>query len=89
MSDLLRRRFRDKLQSRPHVMPKHSEETVTDNRTVPSDSLRVICHRFFGEMLTSSTSARVHVESMDPKTGEYKVIVLGTLDTEQTPFELE
>ena len=37
-----------------------------------------------GEMLTSSTSARVHVESMDPKTGEYKVMVLGTLDTEET-----
>ena len=42
-----------------------------------------------GEMLTSSTSARVHVESMDPKTGEYKVIVLGTLDKEETPFEVE
>jgi hypothetical protein len=42
-----------------------------------------------GEMLTSSTSARIHVESMDPKTGEYKVVVHGTLDTEETPFEVE
>jgi hypothetical protein len=42
-----------------------------------------------GEMLTSSTSARVHVESMDPKTGDYRVIVTGTLDTEETPFEVE
>jgi len=42
MSDLLRRRFRDKLQSRPHVTPKQSEVTKTDDRTVPADSLRVI-----------------------------------------------
>lgn len=42
MSDMLRRRFRDMLQSRPHVMPKHSEKMETGDRTVPSDSLRVI-----------------------------------------------
>ncbi len=42
-----------------------------------------------GEMLTSSTSARIHVESIDSKTGEYKVVVLGTLDKDETPFEVE
>ncbi len=40
-----------------------------------------------GEMLTSSTSARIHVESMNPKTGEYKVVLQGTIDTEETHFE--
>ena len=40
-----------------------------------------------GEMLISSTSARVHVESMNTKTGEYKVVLQGTIDVEETPFE--
>ena len=40
-----------------------------------------------GEMLTSSTSARVQVESMNPETGEYKVTLMGTIDTEVTPFD--
>lgn len=40
-----------------------------------------------GEMLISSTSARVRVESVDPATGEYQIVLHGTIDTEQTPFD--
>lgn len=40
-----------------------------------------------GEMLISSTSARVRIESINPATGEYRIVVQGTLDLEKTPFE--
>jgi hypothetical protein len=40
-----------------------------------------------GEMLISSTSARLQVESINPKTGEYRIVVQGTLDVETTPFD--
>ena len=42
MSDLLRRRFRDKLPPRPQSMPKEPPATGSEQRTVPPDSLRVI-----------------------------------------------
>ena len=42
MSDLLRRRFRDKLQPRPHSLPQQPDVTEADDRTVPPDALRVI-----------------------------------------------
>jgi hypothetical protein len=35
-----------------------------------------------GEMLISSTSARVRIESVNPQTGEYRIVLQGTLDTE-------
>ena len=40
-----------------------------------------------GEMLISSTSARVRIESANPKTGEYRVVLQGTIDVEKTPFD--
>ena len=40
-----------------------------------------------GEMLVSSTSARVRIESINPETGEYRVVLHGTIDVEKTPFD--
>jgi hypothetical protein len=40
-----------------------------------------------GEMLLSSTSARVRIEAVNPQTGEYRVVLQGTIDTEKTPFD--
>ncbi|MFQ5876254.1 MAG: hypothetical protein ACE5JH_00965 [Acidobacteriota bacterium] len=40
-----------------------------------------------GEMLISSTSARVRVESIDEQSGEYRIVLHGTLDMEKTPFD--
>ena len=40
-----------------------------------------------GEMLVNSTSARVQVESMNQQTGEYRLVLIGTLDTEQSPLD--
>jgi len=41
-----------------------------------------------GEMLISSTSARVRIEAVNPQTGEYRIVLQGTLDTETTPFDV-
>ncbi|PYT10597.1 MAG: hypothetical protein DMF51_17980 [Acidobacteria bacterium] len=41
-----------------------------------------------GEMLISSTSARVQIESVNPQTGEYRIVLHGTLDIEKTPFDM-
>jgi hypothetical protein len=40
-----------------------------------------------GEMLVSSTSARIKIESVNPQTGEYRLVVHGTLDMEKIPFD--
>ena len=40
-----------------------------------------------GEMLISSTSARVRIDSVNPQTGEYRIVLQGMLDTEATPFD--
>ena len=40
-----------------------------------------------GEMILNSTIARAKVEALNPETGEYRVVLQGTLDREETKFE--
>ena len=40
-----------------------------------------------GEMILNSTTARAKVEAINPETGEYRVVLQGTLDREETKFE--
>jgi hypothetical protein len=40
-----------------------------------------------GEMLVSSTTARVRIETVNPQTGEYRIVLQGTIDMEKVPFE--
>ncbi len=40
-----------------------------------------------GEMILSSTVCRAKVEAVNPETGEYRVILQGTLDKEETKWE--
>jgi len=39
------------------------------------------------EMILNSTSARAKVEAMNPETGEYRVVLTGTLDKSETKWE--
>jgi len=39
-----------------------------------------------GEVILSSTHAKCRVESINPETGEYRVVLQGTLDRETTKF---
>jgi len=40
-----------------------------------------------GEVILSSTHAKCRVESINPETGEYRIILQGTLDREMTRFD--
>ncbi len=40
-----------------------------------------------GEMIVNSTTFRAKVESINPETWEYRVVLEGTLDKEATKFE--
>lgn len=40
-----------------------------------------------GELLTHSVNAAARVDLLDRETGEYRVLVQGTLDQEELPFE--
>jgi hypothetical protein len=39
-----------------------------------------------GEMILGSTVCRAKVETLNPDTGEYRVVLQGTLDREETPW---
>jgi len=41
-----------------------------------------------GEMIVNSTSFRAKIASVNPETWEYRVVLEGTLDKEDTKFEL-
>lgn len=40
-----------------------------------------------GELLYSSIHASARVEGFNPETGEYRIVLQGTLDKEETRFE--
>jgi hypothetical protein len=40
-----------------------------------------------GEMILSSTVCRARVETANPETGEYRLVLQGTLDKEETRWE--
>ena len=40
-----------------------------------------------GEMILNSTIARAKVEALNPETGEYRVVLQGTLDREESKWE--
>ncbi|MFQ5670015.1 MAG: hypothetical protein ACE5HD_05790 [Acidobacteriota bacterium] len=56
--------------------------TVENAPTSPS-SLRTK----IGEMILSSTTCRAKVEAINPETGEYRIVLQGSLDKEETKFE--
>ena len=40
-----------------------------------------------GEMIVNSTLCRAKVETVNPETGEYRIVLQGSLDKEDTKFE--
>ncbi len=40
-----------------------------------------------GEMIINSTNFRAKVDSLNPETWEYRIVLEGTLDKEDTKFE--
>ncbi|MEE8146410.1 MAG: hypothetical protein V3T24_02305 [Longimicrobiales bacterium] len=40
-----------------------------------------------GEMIVNSTVCRARVESINPETGEYRIVLQGSLDREDSRFD--
>lgn len=40
-----------------------------------------------GDMILSSVSARAKVELVNPETGEYRIVLQGTLDRDESRFD--
>ena len=56
---------------------------VLENAPTSAGSLR----SKVGEMIINSTHIRARVDSLNPETWEYRVVLEGTLDREDTKFE--
>jgi hypothetical protein len=66
-------------------MPRFHVDDFQTLETAPTSAAALRAK--LGEMLISSTSARVRIESVNPTTGEYRVVLHGTLDLEKIPFD--
>ena len=60
----------------------HDVNTIERSPTSPS-SLR----SKLSEMIMSSVNARAKVELCNPETGEYRIVLQGTLDKDETKFD--
>jgi hypothetical protein len=60
----------------------HDVNTIERSPTSPA-SLR----SKLSEMIMSSVNARAKVELINPETGEYRIVLQGTLDKEDTKFD--
>jgi hypothetical protein len=60
----------------------HELRTIENSPSSPA-SLR----SKIGEMILNSTIARARVEALNPDTGEYRVVLQGTLDREESRLE--
>ena len=66
-------------------MPRFNVDDFPTLETAPTSAATLRAK--LGEMLVSSTSARVRIESVNPATGEYRIVLHGTLDLEKVPFD--
>ncbi len=66
-------------------MPRFRIEDVhaIENAPTSPGSLRYK----IGEMIVSSTVCRAKVEAVNPETGEYRLVLQGTLDKEESKWE--
>ena len=56
---------------------------LLENAPTSPNSLRAK----LGEMINSSTVCRAKIDSVNPETGEYRVVLQGTLDKEESKWE--
>jgi hypothetical protein len=62
--------------------------SLQDFRSIEnSPTAPAILRSKIGEMILHSTVARAKVEAINPETGEYRVVLQGTLDREESKWE--
>ena len=65
-------------------MSRFSIQEISSLETGPSSPGTLRAR--IGEMILSSTVCRAKVETLNPETGEYRVVLQGTLDRDETPW---
>ena len=65
-------------------MPKFRYQDMFELEKSPTSAGTLTCK--MGELFSNSTFCRTKVESVNRETGEYRIIVQGTLDTEESKF---
>ena len=66
-------------------MPRFRMQDFQSIERVPSSPAAL--RNKIAEMLFHSTTARAKVESLNPETGQYRIVLQGSLDREETKFE--
>jgi hypothetical protein len=66
-------------------MPRFHIQDIRTIETTPTSPAHLRAK--VGEMILNSTIARAKVEALNPETGEYKVVLQGTLDKEDIKWE--
>jgi hypothetical protein len=66
-------------------MPRFHVSDVRSIESAPSSPASLRAR--IGEMILNSTVARAKVEALNPETGEYRVVLQGTLDRDDNKFE--
>ena len=61
---------------------------ITDIKTIEiAPTSPAMLRNKIGDMILHSTVARAKVEAINPDTGEYRVVLQGTLDREESKWE--
>lgn len=66
-------------------MPRFHVQDFRSIENIPTSP--AILRAKIGEMILHSTTARAKVEALNPETGEYRVVLQGTLDKEEMKWE--
>ncbi len=66
-------------------MPRFSVQDFRSIENTPTST--ALLRAKIGEMISHSTVSRAKVEALNPETGEYRVVLQGTLDREETKWE--
>jgi hypothetical protein len=66
-------------------MPRFKLSDLTSLEKSPTSPITL--RNKIGEMLVNSTRAVASVEVVNPETGEYRVVLQGNLDQEESRFE--
>ena len=66
-------------------MPRFHVQDFKSIENAPTST--AILRAKIGEMILHSTTARAKVEALNPETGEYRVVLQGTLDKEEMKWE--
>ncbi len=66
-------------------MPRFRLEDIRSIESAPTSPSTL--RSKFGEMILNSTTCRAKVETINQETGEYRVVLQGTLDRMDTKFE--